>query len=320
MAPPDRQNFQRRPEILRQRRLKAHGFPGSRMHEGKFARVQHHTRRFVAGQFRELLVLPRAIGFVARQRMAEELEMHADLMGAARVQLRLHQRGGIQPLEHAPARVRRATGMVVADGHAFAMRRMPRNGGTDFTRFTREFAAHDGDVDFFDLPSGKLGGKRHVRFIIFGHDQAAAGFLVEPVDNARARDAADAAEFAAAMMQQRVDERMFLVSGGGMHNQPGGFVQYQQRLVLKKNVERDFLRLRAGGPGFRPVNFNCFTGARRMRRFDRPAVDTNVTFFNQSFQRDPRDRGKFPPQKHVQPLGRERFFDSETFRARGIST
>ena len=64
------------------------------------------------------------------------------------------------------------------------------------------------------------------------------------------------------MMQQRVDERVFLVSGGGMHDQSGGLVQHQQRFVLEQNVERNFLRLRLGGPGFRPVDFDLFAGAR----------------------------------------------------------
>ena len=132
MAPPDRQNFQRRQKILRQRRFKGHGFPGARMDEGKFARVQHHARRGVVRQFLEPRILPRAVGVVAHERMAEELEMHADLMRAARVNLRLHQRGRVKAVRESVARVRRATGTVVAHGHAFAMRRMPRDGGADF--------------------------------------------------------------------------------------------------------------------------------------------------------------------------------------------
>ena len=194
---------------------------------------------------------------------------------------------------------------------------MPGDGGADFARIAREFAAHDGVVNFFDLPSGELRGKRHVRFIIFGNDQAAAGFLVEPVDDARPRHAADAAEFAAAMMQQRVDERVFLVSGGGMHHQPGGFVQHQQRLVLEKNVERNFLRLRARRAGVPASGFQFASPARgRMRGLDGLAVDADVALFNQPLQRDPRDGGEFSAQKRVQPLGRERFFDGEIFRAR----
>ena len=97
-----------------------------------------------------------------------------------------------------------------------------------------------------------------MRLVVFGDDEAAAGFLVEPVDDAGPGHAADAAQRPLAMMQQRVDERVFLVAGGGMHDQSGGLVQHQQRFVLEQNIQRNFLRLRLGGPGFRPVDFNLF--------------------------------------------------------------
>ena len=91
--------------------------------------------------------------------------------------------------------MRGAAGIVVAHGHAFAVRRMPGDGGADFAGVAREFAADDGVVNFFDLPSGELCREREVRLVVFGDDEAAAGFLVEPVDDAGPRDAADAAEF-----------------------------------------------------------------------------------------------------------------------------
>ena len=51
-----------------------------------------------------------------------------------------------------------------------------------------------------------------MRFVVLGDDQATAGFLVESMHDAGPRHAADAAELAFAMMQQRVDERVCLVS------------------------------------------------------------------------------------------------------------
>ena len=78
------------------------------MDEGKLARVQHHPRRGAAGLFRELLVLLRAISRVAHQRMAEELEMHANLVRAAGMDLRLDKGRGLQPFQHAAAGVRGA--------------------------------------------------------------------------------------------------------------------------------------------------------------------------------------------------------------------
>ena len=197
--------------------------------------------------------------------------------------------------------MRGAAGMVVAHGHTFAMRRMPGDGGVDFAGIARKFAAHNRVVNFPDLARGKLFGKCQMRLVILGNDEAAAGFLVQPVNDARPRDTADAAERTPAMVEQRVDECVFLVSGGRMYDEPGGLVQNQQRFVLEKYVERNFLRLRLSGPGFRPVNFDLLAGARAVRGFDRVAVDADVALFDQSFECDARNGGKFFTQKSVQP-------------------
>ena len=279
--------------------------------------MQHHARRGVIRQFLQPGILPRAVGFIADERMAEKLKMHADLMRATGVNLRLDERGRVQSFQHAITGVRGPAGIVVARGHAFAVRRMPGDGGVDFAGFAREFTAHNRIVNFFNLPPGELRRKREVRFVVFGDDEAAAGFLVEPVDDAGPRDAADAAERTLAVMEQGVDERVFLVSGGGMHDQPGGFVQHEQRLVLKKNGERDCLRLCFGGFCLRPMDFNLFAGARAVRGFGYVTIDADMALFNQPLQRAARGGRKFFAQIGVQPPGRERFFDSEFFRAHG---
>ena len=71
--------------------------------------------------------------------MAEELEMHADLVRAAGVDLRLHMRGGDQPFQHAVAGVRTR---LPASSSRTAMRLrcagMPRNGGADFAGVARD--------------------------------------------------------------------------------------------------------------------------------------------------------------------------------------
>ena len=115
------------------------------------------------------------------------------------------------------------------------------------------------------------------------------------------------------MMQQRVDECVFLVSGRGMHHQPGRFVQNQQRFVLEKDVERNFLGLRFSRPDYRPVDFDLLAGARTVRGFDCVTVDADVALFDQSFECNSRNGGKFFTQKGVEPPGRKRFFNGETF-------
>ena len=66
-------------------------------------------------------------------------------------------------------------------------------------------AADEGEVEFVHIAAGELPGEREMGFIVLRHDEAAAGVLVEPVDNARPRHTTDAAQFAFTMMQQRVD-------------------------------------------------------------------------------------------------------------------
>ena len=160
------------------------------MDKRQFARVQHHARRGVVGQLLEPDILSRAVSVVADERMADELKMHADLMRASGVNLRLHQRRPVKPFENLVARVRRATGTVVVHSHAFAMRRTPRDGGADFSRVARRLATHERMVNLIYLAFGKLFRQRNVCLIVLGDDEAAAGFLVEPVDDARSRHAA----------------------------------------------------------------------------------------------------------------------------------
>ena len=138
------------------------------------------------------------------------------------------------------------------------------------------------------------------------------------MDDAGPRHAADAAELPRAMMQQRVDERVFLVAGGGMHDQPGGLVQHEQRVVLEKNVERHVLRLRFGGAGFGPVDFDTTSPARGVWvGLTGAAVDADVAFLDQPLDRAARHGGKLAAQKGVEPLGRQGVFDGQGFGARG---
>jgi len=244
-------------------------------------------------------------------------KMHANLMRAAGMDLRLDERGVIQFLHHAVAGMRGAAVIVVVDGHAFAVRGMARNRGVDFATFARHFAADDGLINLFYDAAGKLFRKREVRLVVFGDDEAAAGFLVEPVHNAGPRHAADAAQRTGAMVQQSVDERVFLVPGGGMHDEAGGFVDDEQRFVLEQNIQRNVLRLRLGGAGFGKRNLNRVADARVVRGLGRLAIDANMALFDEALHRAARDGGEFFAQKNVQAFAAPRLFDREFFRGCG---
>ena len=45
------------------------------------------------------------------------------------------------------------------------------------------------------------------------------------------------------MMEQRVHKGVLAMPGAGMNNQPGRLINHNQIFVLKKNIERNGLRL-----------------------------------------------------------------------------
>ena len=68
-------------------------FAGAWMNERQLVGVQQDTRCFVVRQFRQTPRLPLPISLVARERVADELKMNADLVGAARMKHGFHESG-----------------------------------------------------------------------------------------------------------------------------------------------------------------------------------------------------------------------------------
>ena len=93
------------------------------------------------------------------------------------------------------------------------------------------------------LMRGELPRQPFVGDIGLGDDQQPGRVLVDAVDDARPRDAADPRQAAAAMVEQGVDQRPVAIAGGRMDDQPGRLVDDQQMLVLEDDGERDVLRL-----------------------------------------------------------------------------
>lgn len=79
----------------------------------------------------------------------------------------------------------------LGDRHFLAVIRMPSDGQVNIET-VRIYPAPDQDtVNFFEAPG--LEGLDQVLMgqIVFGHDQAAAGVFIEPVDDARSFDSPD---------------------------------------------------------------------------------------------------------------------------------
>ena len=147
--------------------------------------------------------------------------------------------------------------------------------------------------------------------VIFGGDDATAGVAVEAMHDAGSGDAADAAEFAVAMMEQRVDQRPLGVSGGGVDDQARGFVEHQQIVILEHDVERDGLRGGGGGVGFGPADGDALTGAGGVGRFDGAAIDADVAAGDEPLNGSTGDGFEAGAQVSVDAFTRVGVFDGQ---------
>ena len=74
----------------------------------------------------------------------------------------------------------------------------------------------EGDVDALDVVGGEQAREALVGGVGLGRDHHPGRVLVQPVDDPRPRDAADAREARAAVVDQGVDQGAVLAAGRGM--------------------------------------------------------------------------------------------------------
>jgi hypothetical protein len=118
-------------------------------------------------------LLWRPVQTIADNRMAQRRKMHADLMGAAGMQIDFDQRKTFGTREHAPIGPRVAsTGerSLAPRGHPRTPARIARNGQFDSPGIAFEPPVHQRDVAFLDFSGAELIGKFLMRRIIPRHD------------------------------------------------------------------------------------------------------------------------------------------------------
>lgn len=202
------------------------------MSETEFPRMQHLARIM----FCEL----RSVNFVAQYWMTKMMEMDTDLMRTAAVQSAFDQTCVFARANHpilgfrgAPARWN--------DRHPLSMHGMApdlffNNAGT-----LPQFPSDQGEINLFDRARGELFRQTAMSLIILRDDDATARVLIEAMHNSRTLLAANSRKIWA-MMQQRIHQRVFAMTGSGMNDQPSGLVDHNEIVVLKQNIERNVLR------------------------------------------------------------------------------
>ena len=190
---------------------------------------------------------PSPVERISHDGMAEMLEVDADLVGATGAGLAFHEGFSLERSEDPVLGDRFPA--AFGDRHFLPVDGMASDRGLDLAVRHAGDSLDEREIGFFHQAVGELPGERLVGGVGFCDDEASAGFLVEPVDDAGPLDPADHAQ-AGAVEKQGVDQSAFRVSGTGMHDQPGRLVQHENRGVFMEDVERDVLRFGFSGFDF----------------------------------------------------------------------
>jgi len=206
-------------------------FAADGMHEFKLPGVKEMSFKPV----------PFSIERISDNRVAQMLQMHADLMGAPGARHAGDKAVIFVGRDHLVVRHCFTPGGGAASRHFLTLHRMAADGEIDGSLAMTGFPPDDGKVGFLHQTVCKLLGDRGVRLVILGHDDATAGLLVETVDNARTMFFRSGRE-GDAVVQEGIDESTLLVSCSDMNNHSCWFVDHDQIIILVKDLKRNVLR------------------------------------------------------------------------------
>ena len=294
-------------EVGRGRALEQHFFSGSGV-----AETEPDGMKRLARKDRQP-ALPASIERIPEECVADMGHMDPDLVRAAGFQpagdmRRACAESGLDPV------VRNRVPTALGHRHAFPVARVapdrridPPDGGRRQTLHQRPIPA----VNVMRLEQRPQAGMG--RFRLRRHQQS-GGVLVEAVHDAGPRDAANAGQLRAAMLQQRVHQCAAGMAGGGMHHHARRLVHDDQMHVLMHHCQRDRLGFGFGRAHRRHIDTIKLSGHRLARR-GRDAPLGNQRLYAGAGKR--RDRLR---QHAVQPLavglGRRDGFEDRVFFAR----
>jgi len=196
------------------------------------------------------LLSRRPIYGVTDDRTAKRGKVHADLMGAARMQISFNQSVIPDMRKGAPVGACLAS-FATARGHARAAMQVASDGKLNAARFAPGFriraTVKECDIFLGDKPIAEGTGESGVSSIAAGDDDGAGCFLIQPVNNSRPQRASHRRKpgGASETMEERSYERAVFRAGAGMNDHARGLVDHNDVFIFVENVERNRLRLDA---------------------------------------------------------------------------
>jgi len=178
------------------------------------------------------------IEHVSHDRCAEMSRVHPDLMGSPGVKPALdqaHRAGAQAPLGQLPEhRARRAPAVTADDRHSDSLRGVPPDGFINLGPI-RCVALHQRQIATPHPARRNLISKMGHGALGSGYHHQAAGVLVQPMNDPRARQSGLAHE----AMEQAVQQGAVPVTGTGVHHQAGVLIDHQERIVFVGQIERN---------------------------------------------------------------------------------
>lgn len=262
------------------------------MAETELPRVKHLAKE-ISGAFA-------GVKFVAEDWVPEIVKVDADLVGAATVQNAFDQAHVAARTQNAIIRFRRSS-LTARDTHALPMNRVALDCFVDDASSLSRSPGHESQIDFSHGAGGKLFGKIAVSRVVLGNDKRAAGFFVEPMHDAGPFLSADRREILA-MGQERVDQRMRLMTRPRMHNEPSRFVENEEIAVLEKDLERHRLGLRIALFNLGFAHFDNVAGVNGVARSRLLPIHVDESLADQCLEADPREGGERQSESAIEPL------------------
>lgn len=122
--------------------------------------------------------------------MPDGMEVDPNLVGSPRENLAQDEGPTVRLLDDCKLRV--SGSPPVYNGHFLAVYRMTANRLANLTGALGELPGTQCEVELLNFSSCKLGTQPLMREVVFGNNEATAGFFVEPVDDARPKVTTDA--------------------------------------------------------------------------------------------------------------------------------
>jgi len=274
--------------------------------------VEHLASERISGLRLEQRILPLPVKGIPNQRVARVLEVDPDLVRSAGMNPDFRERDMLTPGQDAVGGKRfTSTASLPADGHSLAVDAVAFNGGVYFSLTGNPGSAKKRQIDFTRRTLLELSGQTPVSGVVLGGNESAAGIFIEPVDNPRTRHASDAAQLPPAVMEQRIDNRMPIMAGSRMHTDSGHFVDDQQRLIFKQNIQLHILGLCLGRFGFRPVEGHEVARTGMASRADIFPIHLNMPLGNEALESRTGLLGIAGLQEDIHPLAGQAHLDSE---------